>query len=181
MSSDTTSIFELPETQNSTKENITLQTQEFTNSLDPDMINKIVSGLQSVSENGLTKLPSRDIPMTSDNIVIDNHIQPNYSPHPPVVNNYMKEESIQNVVSKEQNIRLLDDYYNEIQNPLMIAILFFLFHLPIVKNKLFTHFPMFFHKDSSYNLKGLIIISILFGFIYYVLTSIIQYMSVVLP
>ena len=180
MSSDTTSIFELPETQNSTRENITLQTEEFSNSLDPDVINKIVSGLQNVSENGLTKLPSRDIPMSSDNILIDDHTQPNYIPKP-VVNNYIQEESINNVISKEQSTHLLDDYYNEIQSPLIIAVLFFLFHLPIVKNKLFIHFPMCFHKDSSYNLKGLIIISILFGFTYYLLNSIIQYMSVALP
>jgi hypothetical protein len=86
-----------------------------------------------------------------------------------------------NGVTKEQNMRALDDYYTEIQNPLMIAILFFLFHLPIVKNKLFIQFPMFFHKDSSYNLKGLIVMSVLFGFTYYLLTTIIQYMSVALP
>ena len=49
-------------------------------SLDQTTINQIVNGLQQASNSGSTLLPSRDIPIKTDNIVIDDQIRPDYLP-----------------------------------------------------------------------------------------------------
>ena len=43
-------------------------------------INQIVSGLQQASQSGLTQLPSRDIPMSTQQLTQDVQIKPNYVP-----------------------------------------------------------------------------------------------------
>ena len=53
--------------------------------------------------------------------------------------------------------------------PLLIAILYFLFQLPIFKKYLFIYLPMLCLNDGNINLYGFLFNSILFGFIYYML------------
>ncbi len=55
-------------------------TQQNGFSLDQTTISQIVNGLQQASVNGATKLPSRDIPMTTSGHNTDPQIQPNYVP-----------------------------------------------------------------------------------------------------
>ena len=51
--------------------------------LSKESINQIVSGLQEASANGLTNLPSRDIPMTNNaHITQDQQQKPNFVPEP---------------------------------------------------------------------------------------------------
>jgi len=169
MSNDTTGIFELPD-----KKNVTFDIQEKQEmSLDSNTIHSLVNGLQAVSESGLTKLPSRDIRMDTDNIVIDQQTQPNYVPSPPNTN-YIPQQPIHNIVMKEQNSHWFDEYYHEFQNSILISILYFLFQLPIIKNKIQLYLPFLFHLDNSYNIKGLFFISLLFGIVYYLVHKIIN-------
>ena len=65
----------------------------------------------------------------------------------------------------------LENTYQELQTPLLLALLYFLFQLPIFKSVLFKYFPFLCKTDGNYNLNGLIITSILFGFIYYIITK----------
>jgi hypothetical protein len=148
-------------------------------SLDQTTINQIVNGLQKATLNGLTQLPSRDIPRTTDTITNDPQIQPNYIPEPN--KNLMQEDYINqmqrsqlstdeivDIHNKKANYsNSLDTLYEEIQTPLLLAILFFIFQLPIFKKYLFMYLPFLFFNDGNYNLKGYILISILFGSIYY--------------
>jgi hypothetical protein len=148
-------------------------------SLDQTTINQIVNGLQKASVNGLTQLPSRDIPRTTDAITNDAQIQPNYIPQPNPAQ--MQEDYIQKMQQMNQSTdeiidehnkkanfsSSLDNLYDEIQTPLLLTILFFIFQLPIFKKYLFLYIPFLFFNDGNYNIKGYLTISVLFGSIYY--------------
>ena len=158
-------------------------------SLDQSTINQIVNGLQKATVNGLTQLPSRDIPRTTDAITNDPQIQPNYIPEPN--KNQMRDDYINQMQRLQQSTdeiidentkktnfsNSLDNLYEEIQTPLLLAILFFLFQLPIFKKYLFLYLPFLFFNDGNYNLKGYIIISILFGSLYYCSNKVVNVVS----
>ncbi len=146
--------------------------------LDQTTINQIVSGLQQASSSGATQLPSRDIPKNTDVITQDPYIQPNYIP-PPQIRDYINEDEtgeriIENYNRDMKNTNNLDDMYNEIQTPLLLAVLFFLFQLPFFKKLLLSYVPALFLKDGNYNINGYIFMSILFGLIYYVINKMIN-------
>ena len=153
-------------------------------SLDQTTINQIVSGLQQASSTGATVLPSRNIPQMTAPLTQDPNIQPNYIPQPPpnVINDYIKdteyetnEEILRKYNRKSEQGNSLDDIYNEIQNPFLLAILYFLFQLPFFRKILFQYFPALFHKDGNFNLTGFVFSSALFGFVYYFLEKIMTY------
>jgi hypothetical protein len=155
-------------------------------SLDQTTINQIVNGLQKASVNGLTQLPSRDIPRTTETITNDAQIQPNFIPQPNPAQ--MQEDYIQKMQQSNQSMNeiidehnkkanfssSLDNLYDEIQTPLLLTILFFIFQLPIFKKYLFLYVPFLFFNDGNYNLKGYLTISVLFGCIYYFCNKVIN-------
>ena len=167
----TLSINEQPiqqSTQQSTQSN-----QINTNSLDQNTINQIINGLQKAG--GSTQLPSRDIPQNTENIVNDPRVQADYMP-PTTNNDYITENEetddiIQNYTRSSKSGSNLDDLYDEIQLPLLIAILYFLFQLPIFKKMMFQYLPMLCANDGNINLYGYLFNSILFGFIYFILSK----------
>jgi len=165
--SNTTNLFELPGKQNEVEPSINVP------SLDPNTINSLVNGLHEISESGLTQLPSRDITMNTDQIVIDEKLQPNYIPSPPI-KNYIPHQDLSNIVIKEKNSHLLDDYFTEFHSTIILIILYFIFQLPIIKNKLYLFLPILFKHDHNYNLQGLIFMSVSFGFCYYLLMKTIE-------
>ena len=147
--------------------------------LDQNTINQIVSGLQYASSTGVTQLPSRDIPMTTNAITQDPAIQPNYIPPPQKNDDYIEDDEsnddIINSYNKNANIQnSLDGLYSEIQTPLLLSILYFLFQLPIFRKYLFSFFPFLFTKDGNFNLYGFLFTSVLFGFVFYTLNKIID-------
>lgn len=146
-------------------------------SLDQTTISQIVNGLQQASIAGATMLPSRDIPQTTQNLTHDPHVQANYIPPPSnkdyindyneddndeIVNNYQKVERVKNS---------LDSIYDEIQAPLLLSILYFLFQLPVVRKTLGKYIPLLCSNDGNYNINGLIFTCALFGFIYFMLSK----------
>ena len=148
-------------------------------SLDQTTINQIVNGLQQASVSGATQLPSRDIPMNTSSLTHDVNITPNFIPPVPIQNmddyiqNYQESSEIINDYnySLENNNRL-DDLYNEIQVPILLAVLYFLFQLPVFRKYLFSYFPVLFSKDGNLNINGYLFMSSLFGILYYLLNKI---------
>ena len=147
-------------------------------SLDQSTISQIVNGLQQASMYGATSLPSRDIPMNTDNIVKDEQVQPNYIP-PPSTKDYIHEtdDDINNYMRKEKIDNSLDALYDEFQTPLLLAVLYFIFQLPIFKKVLYQYIPFLFFKDGNYNINGLIFTSGLFAFIYYSVSKSVKHFS----
>jgi hypothetical protein len=149
-------------------------------SLDQSTINQIVSGLQQASVNGATQLPSRDIPMTTTEYSNDPQVQPNYVPtkNTMYIDSYEKPEEIvedyNRRVSKENT---LDNFYNELQTPLFLSVLYFLFQLPFFKKILFTYLPFLFSTDGNYNIYGFLFTSILFGSTSYFFNKIFFYFN----
>jgi len=163
-------------------ESLTQTTQGNNNSinLDQTTINQIVNGLQQASITGATQLPSRDIPMNTNVLTNDMNIQPNFIPplqESQSKNDYISNYQQTNDIINEYNSNLersntLDDMYNEIQVPILLAVLYFLFQLPFFRKFLFSYFPILFSKDGNLNIKGFIFMSTLFGILYYLLNKI---------
>ena len=150
-------------------------------SLDQSTISQIVNGLQQASATGATQLPSRDIPMNTNTLTHDVNIQPNYIP--PVnrevrfqedyIKNYEEaSDVINNYNYNMENNNRLDDMYNEIQVPILLAVMYFLFQLPVFRKYLFSYFPILFSKDGNLNINGYLFMSSLFGILYYLLNKI---------
>ena len=168
--------------------NISMTTQETINnqipqqgiqntamSLDQTTINQIVNGLQQATLSGVTQLQSRDIPMNTNGLSNDPNIIPNYVPQPSIQNtdyirNYEETSDMVNNYNKgKQMTNSLDDMYNEIQTPLLIAVLYFLFQLPFFKKFLFSYLPFLFSNDGNYNLNGFLFTSVVFGLLFHFL------------
>ena len=171
MSETVTSLSDLPNDEQN-KNNIQMTTHEQPAnqiSLDQLSISKIVNGLQQASLSGATRLPSRDIPMTSTHLSTDNEAMPNYIP--PNTNKYINEED-----DYTEHLKVntqLNTLYTEIQYPLILSILYFIFQMPAFKNILFQYFNFLFSSDGNYNINGLLFLSIIFSLTNYFLTSVI--------
>ena len=188
--SDTSNIFDLPTDPAGGGNNIKIsatesghpasqnQIQQGHVTLDQTTINQIVSGLQQASVTGATQLPSRDIPQNTTSITQDPQIQPNYIPPPKpeqmdyINNAEQPEDMINNYNMNTLRNSSLDEMYNEIQTPLLLGVLFFLFQLPFFKKFLFSYFPVLFSNDGNLNINGFLFTSVLFGLMFYLCNKI---------
>lgn len=188
--SDTTSILDLPTDpvgggtiggNVSFSANEKIQTSAPGMSLDQTTINQIVNGLQQATSSGATQLQSRDIPRTTEALVQDPSVQPNFIPpqsNADYITDYENNEDIINNYSKGQKYGdSLDQLYDEIQIPLLISVLYFLFQLPIFRRYLYKFFPALFSKDGNINLYGFVFTSALFGLLFYLLSKIMTHFS----
>ena len=166
----------------SASENTSMQSQMPTAganglSLDQTTITQIVNGLQQASLTGATQLPSRDIPMSTSSHSIDPNIQPNYVPPPQnnidYIRNYENTSDMINDYNKNyQTHNSLDDMYNEIQTPLLLAVLYFLFQLPFFRKFIYNYFPILFSNDGNLNINGFLFTSAIFGLLFYFLNKV---------
>ena len=127
-------------------------------------------------------LPSRNIPQMTNSLTQDPVTQPNYIPPIPTKNyntDYIQddefetnEEILRKYNKRENRENSLDEMYSEIQNPLLLSVLYFLFQLPFFRKLLFQYFPALFNKDGNFNLSGFVFSSVLFGLFYYLLEKI---------
>jgi len=193
--SDATSILDLPTDPvggGNVSNNITISAQEkqLTQSqqtggpgmsLDQTTINQIVNGLQQATLAGATQLPSRDIPITTNSLSLDPQVMPNYVPPPPPLHqDYIKNyehtsDMVNNYNRGKQMNDSLDDMYNEIQTPVLLAVLYFLFQLPFFKRFFYAYLPFLFSNDGNYNINGYLFISVLFGLLFHFLMKTTSY------
>jgi len=147
-------------------------------SLDQTTISQIVNGLQQASLAGATQLPSRDISLNTDILTNDVQVQPNYVPTPREREYIIEsDDDINSYYKKEKMENSLDSIYDELQGPILLAVLYFLFQLPFLKKIVFKYFPFCCHKDGNYNINGLILSCGLFGFVYYSLSKTVKHFS----
>ena len=194
---DTTSIMDLPVDPvgggnmnlRATEQNVVVQGQmqqgggQIQGPLDQGTITQLVNGLQQATVAGATQLPSRDIPMTTTAHSNDPQIHPNYVPPPQNNIDYIRdydapENMVNNYNKKAQLTDSLDDMYNEIQTPLLLAVLYFLFQLPFFRRFLFSYFPVLFSNDGNYNLNGYLFCSVLFGLLFHLLNKVTNYFNI---
>jgi hypothetical protein len=140
------------------------------------LMNELISGVQRASMTGMTALPSRDIPRDTGGMMQDAQVQPTYVPQPQRHVDYIQDHETSSTLERvmHQNTRganradTLETFYEEIQSPLMLAILYFAFQLPAVKRYMFRYLPSaLFSADGNANLTGLIVTSAMFGLAFY--------------
>jgi hypothetical protein len=143
-------------------------------SLDQNTINQIISCIQQAGN--VTQLPSRDIPMNTNTLTQDPSIQPNYIPptsNQDYISNYPEnDEIIDDYYKNSKRTGTLDEIYDQLQTPLLLAVLYFLFQLPVIKKALFKYLPFLFSADGNSNIQGLIFMSISYGLVYYITSKI---------
>ena len=148
-------------------------------------MNQFVTGLQQASASGLTSLSARDIPQSQEHLSRDQQVQPNYIPQAPpadYINEYATQQAslaeiLQNQGFKETQSKRVNDWYDELQVPILLAVLYFLFQLPAVRLKMLAFMPSLFQKDGNPNLTGYVINSIFFGGLYLALKHGMQYFA----
>ena len=149
--------------------------------VDPNGMNKVISGIQQAQMQGMTQLPSRDIPMNTHQLTQDKQIQPNYVPDKEKKDYIEEEDTYESLLQKkkekmEQDDRL-DMLYNEMQMPLLIMVLFFIFQMPFTKKKLLHFFPSMFKKDGNMTISGYLLKTSLFGLSFYTIMKLSKYAS----
>ena len=191
--SDTTNINQLPLV-NEMPQNIVLNTQDkehvlqvpvnttenLQHSQQPNMFSSdnqidFVKNINKVAETGATQLPSRDIPRNTNNITIDPNIKVNYieeNKKPDYIKLHDSEENIiANTNKRINDDSLINKLFEEFQITLIIIILFFLFQLPFFNLKLSKFMPKLFDESGNLKFYGIITKSILFGFVFYIITK----------
>ena len=135
--------------------------------------------IEQAANLGLTDLPNRDIPMNTQPHVTDETVKPNFIPQAPIENNNYVEQHIEQVAKaqKVNNTSRVDEFYNELQMPLLIAILFFIFQLPIFRRYFLDFLPSLHNKDGRPKLSGYIFNCTAFALIFYLINKGISYIT----
>ena len=160
-----------PEIPHQTYSPVVLQQQQHVQASADMNVNEFVSGLQRATTSGMTSLPIRDVPRNTESVVSDEQTMPNYVPKAP--HDYIREHHENTQSFLQHNERLtnrgesIDVVYETLQVPILLAILYFTFQLPVMRKYLLMYLPSIFNKDGNHNLTGLIFISILFSCTYY--------------
>ena len=131
------------------------------------------------------RLPSRDIPRDTDGYTQDIETTANYIPSPKLTSDYIRdfqkeeEVAIKTHKEKKHRERLIDTLLTEIQIPIFIGILFFVFQMPLVDTLIFKRmsFMRIYNEDGNFNFYGLFVKSIMFGCSFYSLTRVLEYIS----
>ena len=147
-------------------------------------INRVVSDIQQASAAGATQLPSRDIEMNPSNVAQDPQVMPNFIPPmpPQMEEDYIKEYYSQQQMReanqrKENKSDTLNTIYDELQTPILIFALVFIFQLPFFNNNFKYLFPFCFSIDGNPNLGGYLSKSFIFALLYFMLSKIMTYFS----
>jgi len=146
-----------------------------------DYTSKLNSTLKDIGNGNPLQLPSRDIPQNTASINNDVNVQPNYIPpnnNDYIANHVTPNEIIQQNREKEMINDKTEEFYETIQMPLLVGLLFFIFQLPFIRKNLFIYLPSLFNKDGNPNLSGYLFNSAIFALLYFSFTYILKYISI---
>ena len=135
-------------------------------------------------------LPPRDMPMDPTNYTNDEQIQANYIPPIPqgkvqTTNEFMrryeeeKERELKTHQEKKKKKSKKDEIIEQSQVPIFVAVLFFLFNMPLVNSMIFKRlaFLQIYDTEGHLNTYGLFLKSASFGLIYYVASLLIDWLA----
>lgn len=128
--------------------------QPMASPISSDTINQIMSTI-NVAGN---QLPSRDIPMMNPH---DVQSRPNYVPGGNS-GDYIQQYSDFSEMAK-RNKEPNKDLFERLQIPIMCAVIFFLFQLPIVRKSLFKYLPSLYFTDGNPKISALIVQALVFA------------------
>lgn len=155
----------------------------------PSMPTPSASTMQAAVPTIHQQLPSRDIPRDQTHLIQDPGVQPNYIP--PIPENvkktaeYMKQyDEVNDRKMREHDTEKIkqsrmDTFYEEGQIPILVAVLFFIFHMPVVTSYLYKNlsFLKLHDLDGHFNMYGLLWQSAMFGCLFYGVTKVVNILS----
>ena len=141
--------------------------------------NELINQLQKASSQGVTQLPSRDIPMNPTQNANDVEIKPNFVPPPPSHEDYIQNMQTPDELVNQNNRQMnyqnnLEQFYSEIQLPLIVSLLYFIFQLPYFRQFIKKMLPSLFKNDGNMNLYGFFFNSALFGILFFIINKLIS-------
>ena len=141
--------------------------------------NELINQLQKASSQGVTQLPSRDIPMNPSQTANDVEIKPNFVPPPPSHEDYIQNMQTPDELVNHNNRQIiyqnnLEQFYSAIQLPLIVSLLYFIFQLPYFRQFVKKILPSLFGNDGNMNLYGFFFNSALFGTIFFIINKLIS-------
>ena len=144
-------------------------------------VNSFITGIQNAAANGGLQLPSRDIPQSQIHLTQDAELKPNYIPDSNtdyIENSYNHNHIADEHKRKEINNNNLDSLYDDIHIPIILAVIYFVFQLPIIKKNTLKYIPSLFSKDGNYNFVGYVITSMAFASTYYFIIKSLEYLTI---
>ncbi len=144
-------------------------------------VNSFITGIQNAAANGGLQLPSRDIPQSQTHLTQDAELKPNYIPDSNtdyIENSYNHNQIVDEHKRKEVNNNNLDSLYDDIHIPIILAVIYFVFQLPIIKKNTLKYIPSLFSKDGNYNFVGYVITSLAFASTYYFIIKSLEYLTI---
>jgi len=129
------------------------------------------------------RLPQRDIPMNTTDHIQDEQIQPNYIPPPPkLTTDYIQEyqvsqdRQIREYEEKKMREKVREHWLDQLQWPILIGLIYFVFQLPIVNTIIFKRlsFLSIYRDDGNFNLIGLTLKSLIFAGVYMIIKKCIE-------
>jgi len=144
-------------------------------------VNSFITGIQNAAANGGLQLPSRDIPQSQTHLTQDAELKPNYIPDSNtdyIENSYNHNQIVDEHKRKEANNNNLDSLYDDIHIPIILAVIYFVFQLPIIKKNTLKYIPSLFSKDGNYNFVGYVITSMAFASTYYFIIKSLEYLTI---
>ena len=118
---------------------------------------------------------NRGVPQDTTAYQHDEQVVPNYVPMPKLTTDYLKEyeEKLKSLSAEHQKAKhlesLLSSVYDEIQIPILIGVMFFMFQMPFINSAMFKYlsFMKIYNEDGNLNFYGMVFKSIVFGLVYF--------------
>lgn len=131
------------------------------------------------------RLPSRDIQHDTSVYAHDEQMQPNYIPKHKDIDDYVRdhekttEKNLREYEDKKRRRNTIDNIITDVQTPIFIAVLYFIFQMPIINLLIFKRFSFLsiYNDDGNFNFNGLLLKSILFGTLYYSMVQFTTFIS----
>ena len=129
------------------------------------------------------RLPSRDIPIDSTSYTHDESIQPNYIPKTVDSTDYIKiyeenkNKKLQKIEEEKYRKETAEDLISQFQTPIFVALLYFIFQMPIFNQLLYKYLSVLpiFRPDGNINLYGMLLKSGAFALVYFSMDKIVHY------
>jgi hypothetical protein len=152
-----------------------------------NVMNEVMQGVQRASANGMTMIPTRDIPMNPNLFMHDDQARPNYVPDPRSVHfqdggsshDYIKDhtsmESIVRANARQSNqLDTIEAIYYDIQMPILVGVMYFIFQMPVFRAQLLHFLPSLFGEDGNFKMIGLTATSAMFALVFFIIMKLLN-------
>jgi hypothetical protein len=151
-----------------------------------NVMNEVMQGVQRASANGMTMIPTRDIPMNPNSFTHDDQARPNYVPDPRSVHfqdggshDYIKDhtsmESIVRANARQSNqLDTIEAIYYDIQMPILVGVMYFIFQMPVFRAQLLHFLPSLFGEDGNFKMIGLTATSAMFALVFFIIMKLLN-------